>query len=858
MSASSREPAASRAQGMQGSTPATPGGGKLGTLSVSELRTAMQQHLRSTGALRELKTQLRGMVLAELLQHPKTARMLVHGASQSVPPSPGEGQARLEDRKPSATGFPGTPAIAVVSGRTDQTLQTWSCGLADALVENHLRRTRRPMSLSIFSTEAEVPPFSASGAPSEEEQYLAHFFRQIGTGATANPEDDILTPSPSRSAKSVLQRLVEDCVARQGLASTAEATRHLHSCSTQTEAADSADGAANSLNSLECRLAAVDAKYALTFAQLKRTTGTGEQPFFLRSEVERRLQQYKNDMHAQLRSEYEQKYNNFTRVKLQEARDEADGRYRVFVQNKTEELAEMERSVLVKLEQERQRLKMAWEAVHQQRTELERRQRDTMKQLADYDAAKQRSDEELYSYKESTRALQLQCAKWEELCGTRLMELDGARSREGRRVEDIRRLQAEHAAELQLKEEEIGRLRYRLRLISRENNYSLPAEAAASDHLKDRTDSSAVPLEHSRTAAAPVDPQQLYGLLTRAEEMQRNAVVQQQERWDAAWLAAALSNNARQPHTHAPATVPPVPVTTATETPERVFAKPSSSPSALMLQTSLYPLQSGKGQAAQQPDHRSESPESRVATASAPVATIPSVSASAADLATSLPSSPKVNSPEPTAIAAVAKPPSTSSDKAQQSSTSSTRSATTRASLAPPSSSVSSTRATSPKLKNVPVVGAPATESSTSSSTRQSLSSPGVPFNASTTPVQPSVHHADDDESENRSAAAARLNAVAAEEQSARGEVQSEEASARGSITWLEGNRRELLVGELKRARSEEDGSTSGSGNGVAPRWKQFGGGEGGGSAADLGFSESFSSDDEALIHDSDVDDSEF
>ncbi|KAG5468147.1 hypothetical protein LSCM1_02121 [Leishmania martiniquensis] len=855
-----KERAESRAQGMECSTPAHVGSGKLGTLSVSELRTAMQQYLRSTGALRELKTHLRGMVLTELLQQPKTARMLVHGASQSVPPSPGEGQGKLEDRKPSATG---PPPIAVVSGRTDQTLQTWSCGLADALVENHLRRTRRAMSLSIFSTEAEVPPFSASGAPAEEEQYLAHLFQQVGTGAPANPEDDILTPSPSRSAKSVLQRLVEDFVARQGLSSAAASARHLHSCSTQTEASDSSVSATNPLNSLECRLAAVDAKYALTFAQLKRASGTGEQPFFLRSEVDRRLQQYKNDMHTQLRSEYEQKYKSFTRVKLQEARDEAEGRYRILVQNKTEELAEMERSVLVKLEQERQRLKMAWEDVHQQRAELDRRQRELMKEVEGYDAERHRSDAELHSWKEKARALQLQCAKWEELCGTRLMELESARCREGRRLEDIRRLQAEHAAEVQLKEEEISRLRYRLRLISREGNYSGPA-AAATD-LKGAAHATVMPLAQPCSATAPIDSQQLYGLLLRTEEMQRNAMVQQQhqqERWDAAWVAATAAADAHLPRTHVPAAASPSPVIEAVATTERVFADPFVSPPAPMKQAAPYPPPSSDEQAAQQSAHLSASGDKRVAAASAQIAATHSPPISAASPATSLPSSPKAQSPAPVTTSTAADPLPSSVDKPQQRSPPSKRSLSTSTSFAPPSSSASSTRAARQKPTSTPAAAAPATETSTSSSTRKSPSPSNAPSSASGTSVQPSAPQADSHSDEVR-AAEARLNALAAEEQRGRGEVQSTEVSARDGITWLEGNRRELLLEKLKRARSEDSGSDSSVG-GAVPPWKQFAGASlgppfsTGATAADINFNESYSSDDAALIHDSDEDDSEF
>lgn len=154
----------------------------------------------------------------------------------------------------------------------------------------------------------------------------------------------------------------------------------------------------------------------------------------------------------------------------------------------------------------------------------------------------------------------------------------------------------------------------------------------------------------------------------------------------------------------------------------------------------------------------------------------------------------------------------------------------------------------------MPAVGAQATDSLTSSSTRTSTSLSSVPSSASAKPVQPSVHNADEG-SKNRSAATALLNAVAEAEQSGRGEVQSEEASARDSIAWLEGNRRDLLAEDLKRARSDDGG--------VVSPWKHFGGGSsgpqfGGGAAADVDFTESFSSDDAALIHDSDEDDAEF
>ncbi|KAG5493823.1 hypothetical protein JKF63_01655 [Porcisia hertigi] len=856
MSTSNEKGPVSQAYGIHSTPPTNARGSKLSTLSVGELRTAMQQHLRSTGALRQLKTQLRGMVITELLQQPKTARMLIHGTPQSVPPSPAGEHGKLEDRKSSAIEpLNTTPSIAATSGRRDQTLQTWSCGLADALVENHLRRTRRAMSLSIFSTEAEVPPFSVSGAPSEEEEYLAHLFQLIGVDAPVNPEDDILTPSSSHSAKSVLQRLVEDCVARQGSTSAGGASRHLHHCSTQTDAADSADHATNPLNSLECRLAAVDAKYALTFSQLKQTRGAGEQPFFLRSEVERRLQQYKNDMHAQLRSEYEQKYNSFARVKLQEARDDAEGRYRVLLQSKTEELAEMERSVVVKLEQERQRLKTAWEDVHQQRTELERRQRDTMKQLSEYDAARQRSDTELHSWKEKTRALQLQCSKWEELCGTRLMELDGARSREGRRVEDIRRLQAEHAAELRLKDEEISRLRYRLRLASRNSDSSqIGAAPEASADQKYRMNAAVIPpLAQPGNVTSLLSPQQPHSLHLRAEELPRNVSEPQQERWDAAWVAAAAAGpadpatDARQP-------------TTAMPSAERVFAELQSSTPAPASQATLYPSPSWQVQAVQCSDHHSADPDEPVAAASlAPTAAVPS----AACQSVSTPPSSREISLKPAATATAAVPLSIPSDELQQKTALSKKTPSTGVSSTLSSSSVSSTRATLLKAASAPAIGTPVTQSSASSGAHKSSSPASAPPSAAAITAESSGDDADNEDSANRiAAAAARLNALAAEEEIGRGEVQSEEENVRNSILWLDRNRRELLADELKREGGKDGGGNNSVGDGVPSPWNQFGGGslgnQLGGTAAAVTFNDSFSTDDSALLRDSYEDDSEF
>ncbi|KPI86172.1 hypothetical protein ABL78_4761 [Leptomonas seymouri] len=838
---------------------------KLATLSASELRAGMQQHFRANGTLQQLKTQLRGMMLIDLLQKPKTARMLVSGAAQSTPPHTSSssplGQDNLEDmaaglQRSSAPGAAdagpsGGRAIVAVPRHSDHTLQTWSCGLADALVENHLRRTRRAMSLSIFSAEAEVPPFTTGGAPSEEEQYLAHLFRQSATdGSLAAPsspaaEDDFLNPSPSRSVKSVLQRLVEDSITKQGSLSGPDgAARHLHTCSTQTDAADSTDGATNPLNSLECRLAAVDAQYALTFAQLRRTGATGEQPFFLRSEVERRLAQHKNDMHAQLRSEYEQKYNAFTRVQLQEARDEAEQRYRVLVRNKTEEFAQMERSVLVKMEQERERLKLSWEDVHQQRMEMERRQRDMMRQLADQEAAQQHKDSELQEVKERCRMLQLQCAKWEELCAARLMELDGARSREERRVEDIRRLQAEHASELRLKDEEVSRLRYRIRLLSREVEVPTATPATGEEASTGNATSASKEKAEYRASnvAAPVDPKQLYGLLLRTEELQRNAVLQQQrqqQRWDAAWVASAASV-AMEP-----------PLGTGADGAKVSALAAGQSLSLTSPQSAMWPAdqapQAGAAVVLTPGSDDGGVPRQPATTASTAVEKPPSISVVSNAVLGDAPA------PTPGAASAGDENPTLALSS----------------SLAAPAPIVAAPQPAGSRQAGLSKAGTtsttPATASERTSPSRESASSPSSASKSASSSFSANPQKIPD-KGKGEIKSSGIDTAVLRETESAEGVSRSglttEEGTARAEIVWLEKNKREIVEEMLRQSNNGHDDSSDDGDGGNARPWERLGMGGAAQTAPAVGsgtiFDNSFSSDDDALIHPSSQESSDF
>ncbi|CCW67607.1 unnamed protein product [Phytomonas sp. Hart1] len=476
------------------------------TLSVSELRTAMQQHLRKNGTLKTLKTHVRGMMLTELMHQQKRFQTI---AAQRRAPSDKDGvispeafeQLRINGK---CDGILGEP-----SQLTDHSLPsssspfaTWSSCLADTLIEEHLRATRRNMTLSIFSTEVEVPPLSNIGAPSDERERLEQLLFIPNSSTKNNQVNPLEDHDPPRV--SVLQRLV---MQRLMKVDTQHLT-HRNERGIQTDDGLVVPAASETFASLECRLAAVDAKYALTFSRL----GHSNDPvFFTRAEVERRLNSYKSDIHEQLRREYQQKHKLFEENKLQEVKDSLEARYRLMIQNKNEELREIERTLLVKYEQEQQRLQHSREDVERQRLELERRQKEMRTVVNDYEAQLTEQEAIQNDLRDKLRVAQLQSARWEELSGSRLMETEAVRSRELRRVDDIRRMQADHAAELRLKNEEISRLRFRMRVLV--------------NHASDRGTKSGAKADDK---APEVVQDDLYGMLVRTEELQRNALQQQQ------------------------------------------------------------------------------------------------------------------------------------------------------------------------------------------------------------------------------------------------------------------------------------------------------------------------------------------
>ncbi|CCD16526.1 unnamed protein product [Trypanosoma congolense IL3000] len=401
----------------------TPSVGMAG-MSASELRAGMQDFLRSSGALGSLKTQLRSVITSELLRRraPRQVMTSTDVCRGTGGNSPGvEEESEVDD--------------------------AWTMRLADALVEQHLRSTERSFSLAIFSSEADVG-FKAAG-----DGALAAL---LHLGVPSKPGvGDIVEDASGKQQQckgSLLQSLASRHLESVGL-------RHDrppgYSVGTQTDG-DPSNGAAegSSRPTLEVRLAAVDAKYALCFARVGESA---------RAELERRMEVYREELKLQMEQAYQQRLRAFEQERLHEVRREAEEHYKLLLQHKIEERQEVERSSAQRVEAERARLAQAREDVYLQRMELDRRQREIQLLLDERDKATAATEEQLSEARQQIRVLTAQLQKLEELCGTRLIEVEAARDREMRRASDIRRLQAEHVAELQLKDEEVCRLRFRIR-----------------------------------------------------------------------------------------------------------------------------------------------------------------------------------------------------------------------------------------------------------------------------------------------------------------------------------------------------------------------------------------------------------
>lgn len=460
-------------------------------LNVMELRTAIQQHLRQSGALRTLKTQLRGMVLTDLLHHHR-------GALQPRPAAAGDESMSLEEFEACRSTVKEHWKAADGSSPTPPPLSpahasTWSGRVADCLIHNHLHRSQRDMSLSIFATEAEVPPLSDTGAPADEQQFLCQL---LGLPAGAGSEREV-SRQGALSLKSALQLLVEEALRRRG---DVEGESHRHHCSTQTEDWEPCSEQTNPLTSMECRLAAVDAKYALLFSQQKQGGGG----ITWQAQVERQMAAYKEDLHQLLRAEYAQKYRSFEQTTLHETKESYDVQYQLYRQHQEEAFREKERTMEAKHEQERERLRHMREDMEHQRMRLEKKQLDIISFQQELESEGEKLRVQIREQRDNILTLRCQCEKWEELCATRLMEVEASKSREMRRTEELRRAQLEYSTNVHALEEEIHLLRLRLQTISQlregegggieeERMFRIPASTVGS----------AVPVEAALSRAAP-------------------------------------------------------------------------------------------------------------------------------------------------------------------------------------------------------------------------------------------------------------------------------------------------------------------------------------------------------------------
>ncbi|ORC93284.1 uncharacterized protein TM35_000011610 [Trypanosoma theileri] len=378
-------------------------------LSVSELRAGMQQFLRSSGALGSLKTQLRSVIVSELLKR--------QGPSPRVSGSTAPNEERNDETD-------------------NRENDAWTERLVDALVENHLRHTGRSFSLAIFSTEADV---SFGTAGDDALAGLLHI-------------NNFSSPLGSRRGSSLLQNVVESHLRHVG---DLEGRSAAYTVGTQTD--DALDPSASSSPiPLEQRLAAVDAKYALCFARLGQST---------REEMDRRLAAHREELRLQMEAEYQQRVRVFEREQLTAARREAEEHYAVLLEHKLVEARATASAAVEAAAAERRRLAEARAAVEAAGATAAAAAAGLRRELDEALAAAEAAGRRERTAREEARGLAARLQRAEELSAVRLAEGEAARGREWRRVEDLRRLQAEHAAELLLKDEEIGRLRLRLKTL---------------------------------------------------------------------------------------------------------------------------------------------------------------------------------------------------------------------------------------------------------------------------------------------------------------------------------------------------------------------------------------------------------
>ena len=364
-------------------------------MSSNDLRTKLQAHLRNNGSLGQLKSQLRSMILNEVLVNTQLQQNKTQG--------------------PQRTDF---------SNR--------SHALADSFVYEHLVATERRYSLSVFSSEA------STGIPvgAAEADHLRSLFN--------------LAQPPDRGC-SVLEQLLASAIRlhREKFASLEAG------CQTVPQ----------EVPSLEQRLALVDSSFA-TQHQFRRES--------TRAEFEMKLSEYRREIEDELRVEMKRELDAFRSKELAEVRVAEEQKYKMLLNLKQMELQELERTIERKGELQQQRVESLKQELDIQRVALEKRQKDVLSIVCERDEQILFLEQQANEVRARLRQAQSLVAQYEETAASHLMDVERARLREQRRMEDLRRMQSDHMVEMRLRDEEITDLQRRLQSLAHENHAVRP------------------------------------------------------------------------------------------------------------------------------------------------------------------------------------------------------------------------------------------------------------------------------------------------------------------------------------------------------------------------------------------------
>ncbi|CUE76187.1 Hypothetical protein, putative [Bodo saltans] len=322
-------------------------------LSMSELRGKLQAHLKSNGTLRDLKTQLRTVLLSEVLK----------------------------------------------ASKTDTHERLGSSSVADALVAQHLKATGRDFTSSIFASET----------------------NRVDTSELESVRSALPNVEPSDSLLCEIVR------------------KHLARASSQKESIGVQSTGEQA--TLEERMAEVDTQFSLKYRSQRDST---------RLEYEFQLASFRTSLETELKDDFLKKNQQFRSSELQQMRHEEKLRYDSIIRHKADEFTEMERTVKHKIDLERKRLDECKHALDVRSADLDSRIRASFQQLDERDKHIAFLELQIRELRSVASRLRAEILKYEDLATQRLEELHETRAREQRRIDDIRRMQADTLIENRL------------------------------------------------------------------------------------------------------------------------------------------------------------------------------------------------------------------------------------------------------------------------------------------------------------------------------------------------------------------------------------------------------------------------